>query len=209
MHQLPNQKKQNRNPASAIAILGGGARERADDVLLFRRNKRTSEQSGLCREAKTKPAIQRSDCGLERRKTFAVEVDALARLPDIQRSFLSGAGDRTRTGTPSLAVDFESTTSTIPSHRQAPLQYSTDSGKMQEKVFPPPGKTHERVFPGEGFCGCFIRRRVPRSDICRSQNLPGCAVRGRSRCRGTAEKAQCPPPVPRRRLSAFPDFPEG
>ena len=29
-----------------------------------------------------------------------------------------GAGDRTRTGTPSLAVDFESTTSTIPSHRQ-------------------------------------------------------------------------------------------
>ena len=48
MHQLPNQKKQNRNPAPAIAILGGGARERADDVLLFRRNKRTSEQSGLC-----------------------------------------------------------------------------------------------------------------------------------------------------------------
>ena len=97
----------------------------------------------------------------------------------------------------------------IPTHRQAPLQYSTDSGKMQEKVFPPPGKTHERVFPGEGFCGCFIRRRVPRSDIRRSQSLPGCAVRGRSRCRGTAEKAQCPPPVPRRRLSAFPDFPEG
>ena len=29
-----------------------------------------------------------------------------------------GAGDRTRTGTPSLAVDFESTTSTISSHRQ-------------------------------------------------------------------------------------------
>ena len=33
------------------------------------------------------------------------------------------------------ATHFESTTSTIPSHRQAPLQYSTDSGKMQEKVF--------------------------------------------------------------------------
>jgi len=80
---------------------------------------------------------------------------------------------------------------------------------MQEKVFPPPGKTHERVFPGKVSCGCFIRRRVPRSDIRRSQSLPGCAVRGRSRCRGTAEKAQCPPPVPRRRLSAFPDFPEG
>ena len=29
-----------------------------------------------------------------------------------------GAGDRTRTGTLSPAVDFESTTSTIPSHRQ-------------------------------------------------------------------------------------------
>ena len=28
-----------------------------------------------------------------------------------------GAGDRTRTGTLSPAVDFESTTSTIPSHR--------------------------------------------------------------------------------------------
>ena len=97
----------------------------------------------------------------------------------------------------------------IPTHRQAPLQYSTDSGKMQEKVFPPPGKTHERVFPGKVSCGCFIRRRVPRSDICRSQNLPGCAVRGRSRCHGTAEKAQCRLPAPRRRLSAFPDFPEG
>ena len=42
-------------------------------------------------------------------------------LPSAERtwlgSFLFGAGDRTRTGTPSLAVDFESTTSTIPSHR--------------------------------------------------------------------------------------------
>ena len=33
------------------------------------------------------------------------------------------------------ATHFESTTSTIPSHRQVLLQYSTDSGKMQEKVF--------------------------------------------------------------------------
>ena len=32
-----------------------------------------------------------------------------------------GAGDRTRTGTLSPAVDFESTTSTIPSHRQVYL----------------------------------------------------------------------------------------
>ena len=36
-----------------------------------------------------KPAIQRSDCGFERRKTFAVEMNALARSSDIQRSFLS------------------------------------------------------------------------------------------------------------------------
>ena len=43
------------------------------------------------------PAIQRSDCGVERRKTFAVEAGALARLPDIQRSFLSGAGYGSRT----------------------------------------------------------------------------------------------------------------
>ena len=39
---------------------------------------------------KNKLAIQRSDCTLKRRKTFAVEADALARLPDIQRSCLSG-----------------------------------------------------------------------------------------------------------------------
>ena len=33
------------------------------------------------------------------------------------KNFGVGAGDRTRTGTLSPAVDFESTTSTIPSHR--------------------------------------------------------------------------------------------
>ena len=38
---------------------------------------------------KNKLAIQRSDCGFERRKTFAVEMNALARSSDIQRSFLS------------------------------------------------------------------------------------------------------------------------
>ena len=32
--------------------------------------------------------------------------------------FFVGAGDRTRTGTPSLAADFESATSTISSHRR-------------------------------------------------------------------------------------------
>ena len=46
-----------------------------------------------------------------------------------------GAGDRTRTGTPSLAVDFESTTSTIPSHRRLPEHYSIYSTGMQEKIF--------------------------------------------------------------------------
>ena len=35
----------------------------------------------------------------KRRKTFAVEMDALARASDIQRSFLSGAADGTRTCT--------------------------------------------------------------------------------------------------------------
>ena len=34
-----------------------------------------------------------------------------------------GAGDRTRTGTLSPAVDFESTTSTIPSHRQVCFKF--------------------------------------------------------------------------------------
>ena len=43
-------------------------------------------------DLKHKPAIQRSDCGFERRKTFAVEMNALARSSDIQRSFLSGTG---------------------------------------------------------------------------------------------------------------------
>ena len=36
----------------------------------------------------------------------------------IIEGYLFGAGDRTRTGTPSLAADFESATSTISSHRQ-------------------------------------------------------------------------------------------
>ena len=39
---------------------------------------------------KNKIVTQRSGHDFERRKTFAVEVDALARSPDIQRSFLSG-----------------------------------------------------------------------------------------------------------------------
>ena len=45
-----------------------------------------------------------------------------------------GAGDRTRTGTLSPAVDFESTTSTIPSHRRVFIQYSINQGKLQGGV---------------------------------------------------------------------------
>ena len=44
-----------------------------------------------------KIVTQRSGYDFERRKTFAVEVDALARSPDIQRSFLSGPSDWFRT----------------------------------------------------------------------------------------------------------------
>ena len=46
-----------------------------------------------------------------------------------------GAGDRTRTGTPSLAVDFESTTSTIPSHRQIVFIVQYTSAKKARESF--------------------------------------------------------------------------
>ena len=48
-------------------------------------------------------------------------------------SLLLGAGDRTRTGTPSLAADFESATSTISSHRRVPMYYITHGRKKQGK----------------------------------------------------------------------------
>ena len=38
----------------------------------------------------------------------------------------------------------------IPTHRQAPLQYSTDSGKMQEKVFPRPERHMSVSFRAKG-----------------------------------------------------------
>ena len=44
-----------------------------------------------------KITAQRSGCDFERRKTFAVGMDAPARSSDIQRSFLSGGDWRTRT----------------------------------------------------------------------------------------------------------------
>ena len=47
-------------------------------------------QNTMDQQPKNKIVTQRSGHDFERRKTFAVEVDALARSPDIQRSFLSG-----------------------------------------------------------------------------------------------------------------------
>ena len=78
-----------------------------------------------------KPAIQRSDCGFERRKTFAVEMNALARASDIQRSFLSGAGDGTRTRTVLPPRDFKSLVSTIPPHRPELFYFIINSDVRQ------------------------------------------------------------------------------
>lgn len=95
-------EKQNHDPAIAVVILKRGAAEQARDDCLMRSVKMSSRTStvrdDVCHvntmdrlpNLEHNPAIQRSDCGVERRKTFAVEAGALARLPDIQRSFLSG-----------------------------------------------------------------------------------------------------------------------
>ena len=55
------------------------------------------------------------------------------RVNPIFASSKVGAGDRTRTGTPSLAVDFESTTSTIPSHRQLYFQWSSPKRTLRNR----------------------------------------------------------------------------
>ena len=81
-----------------------------------------------------KPAIQRSDCGFERRKTFAVEMNALARSSDIQRSFLSGAGGGTRTHTSVTPTDFESASSTIPTHRHCCVIIQHGTRKFKKKL---------------------------------------------------------------------------
>ena len=44
-----------------------------------------------------------------------------------------GAGGGTRTHTESPPADFESATSTIPSHRRTSSEYITEGGKFQEK----------------------------------------------------------------------------
>ena len=102
-------EKQNHDPAIAAVILKRGAAEQARDDCLMRSVKMSSRTStvrdDVCHvntmdrlpNLEHNPTIQRSDCGVERRKTFAVEAGALARLPDIQRSFLSGAGYGNRT----------------------------------------------------------------------------------------------------------------
>ena len=57
--ELMNSSKTKLQPLRWVAILKGGARDRADDVLLFRRNKRTPEQSGLCSGVVPLPGIER------------------------------------------------------------------------------------------------------------------------------------------------------
>ena len=49
----------------------------------------------------------------------------------INKGRLSGAGDRTRTGTLSPAADFESATSTISSHRQVCISFSVTSRRWR------------------------------------------------------------------------------
>ena len=54
-------------------------------------------RKSIASKTKSWPSVSGHD--FERRKTFAVEMDALARSSDTQRSFLSGAADGTRTRT--------------------------------------------------------------------------------------------------------------
>ena len=62
-----------------------------------------------------------------RRRSSAPQLDGFSSAHDAKKQIpgsgicFFGAGDRTRTGTPSLAADFESATSTISSHRQVCL----------------------------------------------------------------------------------------
>ena len=49
-------------PSEVVVIWKGGARKRADGVLLFRRNKRTSEQSGLCSDVVPVVGLEPTRC---------------------------------------------------------------------------------------------------------------------------------------------------
>ena len=73
---------------------------------------------------------RKGKCVAKFRKRLCFGVKVQIKLPTLADTIVSnkgryyGAGDRTRTGTLSPAVDFESTTSTIPSHRQVCFLYS-------------------------------------------------------------------------------------
>ena len=73
-------------------------------------------RKSIASKTKSWPSVSGHD--FERRKTFAVEMNALARSSDIQRSFLSGAGGGGRTRTVVTPRDFKSLVSAIPPHRQ-------------------------------------------------------------------------------------------
>ena len=68
------------------------------------------KSSDFISHPKNKLAAQQRGCEFERRKTFAVEMNALARSSDIQRSFLSGAGGGARTRTVVTPRDFKTST---------------------------------------------------------------------------------------------------
>ena len=73
--------------------------------------------------------------------------------------YLFGAGGRTRTGTPSLAVDFESTTSTIPSHRQLYFQISTPKSFLGKRRAKPEGNSKNATYSLPKSAG--IPREIP------------------------------------------------
>ena len=72
MHEVNSQKI-----SRAHCLSGGFILRKLGVLLVSYQIRKTRSQSSV------------SDCDFERRKTFAVEAGALARLPDIQRSFLS------------------------------------------------------------------------------------------------------------------------
>ena len=108
--------------------------------LLWERN---APRRGAPRQSKSEPAF-RSAWGERERgweSPFAFERSGSNRAegaaPEKGKSCsdfpFSGAGGGTRTHTVLLPADFESATSTIPSHRRTDSEYITESGKFQEK----------------------------------------------------------------------------
>ena len=89
-------------------------------------------RKSIASKTKSWPSVSGHD--FERRKTFAVEMGALARPSDIQRSFLSGAADGTRTRT---EVKFWQILSLlclpIPTQRHIQKRDAADGEKTGEK----------------------------------------------------------------------------